>query len=153
MSTESQELEFLSWLQQKIPLLQHMGIQSLAFDRQKLSLRAALAENINDKGTGFGGSMSALGTLSGWALVTLALRQQLGDYDVVIRDSQMHYLAPATADLRCVVEMPAARQWQGFADRLKQKGRARIALQVQVYSAQVLVFSMDANYTALQKTI
>ena len=152
MSTALKDLEFLSWLQQEIPLLQHMGIQSLDFDRKKLLLRAALAENINDKGTGFGGSISALATLSGWALVTLALRQQLGDYDLVIRDSQMHYLAPATADLCCVVEMPSAQLWQVFCDRLQQKGRARIALQVQVYSAEVLVFSMDANYTALQKT-
>ncbi|OUS20180.1 hypothetical protein A9R01_18135 ['Osedax' symbiont bacterium Rs2_46_30_T18] len=151
MSSELSKVEFLSWLQQKIPLLQHMGIQCLDFDRQTLQLRAALAENINDKGTGFGGSISALATLSGWSLVTLALRQQLGDYDVVIRESQMHYLAPATADLCCVVEMPQAQQWQGFCDRLQQKGRARIALQVNVYSAQVLVFKMDGSYTALNK--
>ena len=146
-------VEFLNWLQQKIPLLQHMGIQRLDFNQQELILCAALAENINDKGTGFGGSISALATLSGWSLVTLALRQQLGDYDVVIRDSQMHYLAPATADLCCSVQMPQAQQWLVFCERLLQKGRARITLEVHVYSAELLVFSMDASYTALQKKV
>lgn len=141
--------QFLPWLKQQIPLLQFMGIQDLSFDEQGLELKAALAENVNDKGTGFGGSQAALATLAGWCWVTLSLRKVGCDCDVVIRDSQQQYTAPVTSDFSVQVTAVSAEVWRGFHQRLLEVGRARIPLEIQVNSDSGVAFTMSANYTAL----
>ena len=67
---------FLQWLKESIPLAAAMQIEALQFDGQQLEMRVPLAANVNDKGTGFGGSIAALATLAGWSLTTLYLRRQ-----------------------------------------------------------------------------
>ncbi|MGB1238883.1 MAG: YiiD C-terminal domain-containing protein [Pseudomonadales bacterium] len=141
--------EFLPQLLEQIPLLQHMGITQCELGECELVLAASLAPNVNDKGTGFGGSLSALATLSGWALVTLALERELGRFDVVVRDSQMKYLKPVTADFSCRVSLPERASWEAFTARLRERGRARVALSIALYSGDLVACELEANYTAL----
>ncbi|WP_372742417.1 YiiD C-terminal domain-containing protein [Neptunomonas sp.] len=147
-STQSTD-DFLQWLKTQIPLLNHMGLGDLEFDGCKLRLPAALAPNINDKGTGFGGSLATLATISGWCLTTLLLRDRSLDCDVMIRDCEMRYLAPVNGDFYAEVTLPGADQVDGFLARLKEKGRARLALEVSVIQQGTKALAMQGNYVAV----
>ncbi len=126
---ETDPERFLTWLQEQIPLLNHMGMKPLHFADNTLVMAAELAPNVNDKGTGFGGSLATLATLCGWALVTLRLRREGLNCDVMIRDSQLKYLAPVSSNFAAQAEFPES-EWSGFSNYLKEKGRSRVTLNV-----------------------
>jgi thioesterase domain-containing protein len=148
MSIDNSE-GFLEWLKTQIPLLNHMGLGELAYDNKQLVLPAELAPNINDKGTGFGGSLATLATISGWCLTTLLLKERGLDCDVMIRDCEMRYLAPVTGDFHAEVDTPSALELDSFQSRLNEKGRARLALEVFVIQNGVKALSMKGNYVAV----
>ncbi len=126
---ETDPERFLPWLQAQIPLLTHMGMKPLHFAGDTLVMAAELAPNVNDKGTGFGGSLATLATLCGWTLVTLGLRREGLDCDVMIRDSQLKYLAPVTGDFAAQAAFPES-EWPGFVSYLQEHGRSRVTLNV-----------------------
>lgn len=148
MPTQNSE-GFLEWLKTQIPLLNHMGLGQLTYDGKQLVLPAELAPNVNDKGTGFGGSLATLATISGWCLTTLLLKEQALDCDVMIRDCEMRYLAPVTGDFHAQVDTPSALELDSFLSRLKEKGRARLALDVFIIQDGVTALSMKGNYVAV----
>ena len=63
------------FLHEQIPLTQAMGVQIESYDEAQLVVTAPLEPNHNHLGTAFGGSLSALTTLTGYAMLWL----QLGD--------------------------------------------------------------------------
>ncbi|WP_261842081.1 thioesterase domain-containing protein [Aliamphritea ceti] len=141
--------KFLPWLQEQIPLLNHMGMKPLHFADNTLVMAAELAPNVNDKGTGFGGSLATLATLCGWALVTLKLRSVGLDCDVMIRDSQLKYLAPVTGDFAAQAELPKS-EWPGFIHYLQEKGRSRVTLNVVIMQqGESPALTLTGTYVAL----
>ncbi|MEO8810168.1 MAG: YiiD C-terminal domain-containing protein [Rhodanobacter sp.] len=116
------------FVRDEIPLARAMDLQLEAYDVDTLSLRAPLPPNINDKGCAFGGSLVSLMTLSGWALVELALRRQGLACDVFVAESDVRYLAPLWQDFRAEARLVDVDGWPVFFDTLAARGRARIGV-------------------------
>src|SRR5687768_7425366 len=97
-------LETEHFLHEQIPLTQSMGVRVESFDGARLILTAPLEPNHNHLGTAFGGSLSALATLAGYALLWL----QLGDRQahIVIRESTIRYRRPVRGTLRAICLRP-----------------------------------------------
>ena len=121
--------QLIRFIRDEIPLARAMDLQLQHYDADTLSLSAPLAPNVNDKGCAFGGSLVSLMTLSGWALVELALRRQGIDCDVFVAESGVRYLAPVWQDFRSEARLAPGGQWQPFFDTLAARGRARIAVE------------------------
>lgn len=143
--------QFLDWLRGQIPLINHMGLAEPAYDGASLTLSAALAPNVNDKGTGFGGSLATLATLCGWAMVTLYLRQQGRDCDVMIRDSQLRYLAPVTGDFSAITHLPEQRELDTFMTYMDSKGRGRLNLDVEIRQGDKVAMTLSGAYVAVER--
>ncbi|GGK54177.1 YiiD C-terminal domain-containing protein [Amphritea balenae] len=143
--------QFLVWLKGQIPLINHMGFGDLLYDGQSLQMPAALAPNVNDKGTGFGGSLSTVATLCGWAMVTLYLREQGRDCDVMIRDSQIKYLAPVTGDFAAVAELPDQSELDTFISFMDNKGRGRLNLEIEVRQGDKVAMTLSGAYVAIDR--
>ena len=144
--------EFLLWLKGQIPLINHMGFGDLIYDGRSLQMPAELAPNVNDKGTGFGGSLSTVATLCGWAMVTLYLREQGLDCDVMIRDSQLKYLAPVTGDFAAVVELPEQTELDTFLSYMEEKGRGRLNLEIEVRQGDKVAMTLSGAYVAIKRS-
>ncbi|UTW12432.1 YiiD C-terminal domain-containing protein [Marinobacterium rhizophilum] len=141
--------EFQRWLLGQIPLLNHMGLGAIGYDGQRLSIPAALAPNVNDKGTGFGGSQATLATICGWSLATLLLREQGLDCDLVIADSHLEYLSPVTADFVAHARLPDTASLDAFLERLGSKRRARLDLVIELCQGERVAMRMAGRYVAL----
>ena len=102
------------------------------FDGDTLRLRAPLAAHVNDKGCAFGGSLASLMTLAAWGVLTLRLHAIGIHADVFVADSQLQYRAPLFADLHAQARLAADADWDGFLARLRERGRAGIALEASV---------------------
>lgn len=139
---------FASQSRQAIPLLQSMAVQFTAFDDDGLRIDMPLAPNINDKQTGFGGSIAALATAAGWAAITLLLQSRNSQYDVMVVESHMRYLAPATEDfyaLACVTRS-AKSAFHRTLD-LQPYGRITLPVMVEQNGQQI------ATYTGTYKVV
>ncbi len=123
-STQAQQL--IQFIRDEIPLAHTMDLQLGTCNDDMLSLLAPLAPNVNDKGCAFGGSLVSLMTLSGWALVELALRQRGEDCDVFVAESTVRYLAPLWQDFSSEARLAADADWATFFRTLNVRGRARI---------------------------
>jgi thioesterase domain-containing protein len=142
---------FLEWLKGQIPLINHMGFAPLQWDGQTLAMGAALAPNVNDKGTGFGGSLATVATLCGWSIVTLHLRELGRDDDVVIANSQLEYFLPVTSDFTAITCLPDADVLSVFDSKMAAKGRARMDLVIEIEQAGKTALRLTGTYVAMEK--
>jgi thioesterase domain-containing protein len=116
-------------LDEHIPMARHMNLRITCVDASGLRLDAPLAPNINDKGTGFAGSLATLATLAGWALATLLAEQALGaPCEAAVFESELRYVRPVTGDFHAVCAMPSEARQKAFADALRERGRAKLEL-------------------------
>jgi thioesterase domain-containing protein len=119
----------IQFIRDEIPLARAMDLQLRHHDADMLSLWAPLAPNVNDKGCAFGGSLVSLMTLSGWALVELALRRRGIECDVFVAESGVRYLAPLWQDFCSAARLTPDAHWDTFFGTLAARGRARIAVE------------------------
>jgi len=143
--------EFLSWLRTQIPLINHMGFKPLQYDGRSLVMSAELEPNINDKGTGFGGSLATVATLCGWSMVTLYRREQGFDNDVVIHTSELEYLRPVTGDFAAHVALPDTEALATFDAKMAERGKARLDLIIEVRQGEKVAMRLNGSYVAMEK--
>ena len=120
--------QFAAHIRANIPLTRHLDFRFLGWDGEHLAMTAALAPNVNDKGTLFAGSQMALLTLAGWAYATLLARP--ASVDVVAATSTMAFHAPIRADMEIAAAVPLDERAR-YQQRLLRKGRASLAVRVQ----------------------
>lgn len=163
---------FLDWLGEAIPLVGSLGITCMARDQDSLRWELALTPNLNDKGTGFGGSLAAQTTLLGWCWTTLWLRRRGYNRDVVVAEASQRFLAPVTGDYRLICRPEASGSsdvdasgaaGQGSAgqvgretgaeaaleQRLAERGKGRIALVQQLWCGDTLCLEARGDYAVL----
>lgn len=114
------------YLHEHIPLTRQLGATAEIWDGVTLRLAAPLEPNLNHRSTAFGGSLSAVAILSGWALVHLALRDRGVEARVVIQRSELDFLDPVDGDFTATAALPPAIEWERFLATLKRHRRARV---------------------------
>lgn len=136
------------FLHEQIPLTQAMGVKLESYDGAQLVVTAPLEPNHNHLGTAFGGSLSALTTLAGYAMLWL----QLGDRHahIVIRESSIRYKRPVRGTLRAVCARPDDASLAAFKTTFQSTGKAHLKLQVQVVHADQVCVMFDGDFVALR---
>ncbi|MDN3525439.1 YiiD C-terminal domain-containing protein [Halomonas sabkhae] len=146
---EDDPLAFLAWLHDAIPLAGQLGIRDMHRQGDSLTWQLALTPNLNDKGTGFGGSLTAQTTLLGWCWVTLWLRRQGIERDVVVAESRQRFLAPVTGDYRLTCTPEDEQGRATLAASLQKGGKGRIALVQQLWCGDTLCLEARDDYAVL----
>jgi thioesterase domain-containing protein len=145
----------LGWqekLHQLLPLSVAMGVRVDDATDGRLRFAVPLAMNANDKGTGFGGSIAALGIMAGWSAVSELCEREFGSVDVVIQHADTDYVAPAESDFAAIANLPDAADRRRFLYTLKRRGRSRIVVTADVVAADnVLVARVRGQYVARKR--
>lgn len=126
-----------------------MGVRVVAVEADRVVLRAPLAENINHRGTLFGGSASALAILAAWSVVHLRLRETGMGHRLVIQRNTMHYDAPVTGDFEVIGRLAEPEAWERFVETLMRRGRARIAATAELAYEGAVAGRLEADFVAL----
>lgn len=151
-STPEDLLRALDAHLQAMPPVAALRLRIACYDGARLSLRAPLDANVNDKGCAFGGSLASLMTLAGWGLATLQLQAHGLDAAVYVADSQVRYLAPLYEDLDASAWLGDG-DWDAVRAALRASGRASMVLQSQVAGAGgTVAASGRARYVAFLRT-
>jgi thioesterase domain-containing protein len=120
--------EITRYLHEHIPLTAHLGTRVVGWDGVTVRLAAPLGPNLNHRGTAFGGSLSALAILAGWALVHLALRDRGIEARVVIQRTELDFEEPVDGDFTAEATLPAEKDLARFLATLRRHGRARVTV-------------------------
>jgi thioesterase domain-containing protein len=134
----------------ELPVTQHLGIGVESEDANGLVLSLPLAPNRNHQGGIFAGSLNAVATLTGWALLWLVLRRAASEAAVVIQDSTIEYLRPVAEDCRTRCAWPEPGKLNRFLDTLARHRRARLSLTVEVLAAGGPVARFAGRYVAFR---
>ena len=144
---------FTDFLRDRIPLVRAMELRVLVADAHRVCIAAPLEPNLNLHGTAFGGSLAALGILSGWAALYRGLLEVgLADAALVVRQSELDYLKPARGELLAECHRPDAG-WLTFIETLHRGQRAGIAVESRVRSAGLDVLRVSGRYVAIPGAI
>jgi len=121
--------ELENYLREGIPLTRAMAISVVRADAETVLLQAPLAPNINQHGTMFGGSASAIAILAAWSLLHIRLHLAGRPAGIVIQRSTMDYLRPIHGDvLARAAYPPETPEWDQFLRMLTRKGKGRLEL-------------------------
>jgi thioesterase domain-containing protein len=137
-------------LADELPVTQHLGIAVEGEDADGLRFSLPLEPNRNHQGGIFAGSLNAVATLTGWALVWLVLRRAASRAVVVIQDSTIEYLRPVAEDCRTRCAWPDPKDLDRFLETLARHHRARLSLRVDVIAAEGPVARFSGRYVAIR---
>lgn len=135
---------------EQIPLTRAMGVRVVANDEHGFAIEAPVASNSNHLRTAFGGSINAVATLAAYGLLWLELHDPA--VHVVVAESSIRFLRPVRVMIRAVCQRPNADEWAAFQRRLAEKGKARIALRVNVVEAEQTVAEFEGTFVARAHT-
>lgn len=139
-------------LMSDIPITQAMQMQIAAWDGESLSMAAPLGPNVNDKGCAFGGSLSSVMTLAGWALVQLAITEREMDCDIYVQDSTIRYLAPVWTDFVAEACLEPHINFSDFFSALNARGKARLSVRCEIRLPDgSIATSLTARFVALSR--
>jgi len=136
------------YLHGHIPLTRAMGARVAAYDGREVLVTAPLAPNHNHLGTAFGGSLSAVATLAGYALLWLELREPAAH--VVIRRSTLEFHHPVRGELRAHCRAPGAPALTAFRETFARKGKARLELRVEIIEEGRVAVEFTGTFVALR---
>jgi thioesterase domain-containing protein len=142
------DLESLgAYLTARIAPARALGVTLEAID--PLTIAAPLEANLNDKGTGFAGSLYSVAALAGWALLTRWCAAEGVDAEVVLQSSTARFLAPARAGFRAVAHEPTPAERDRLRRMLARGGRGRAELAVDVRCHEAIVMSFAGAYAVI----
>jgi thioesterase domain-containing protein len=142
------DLESLrAYLTARIAPARALGVRVEAVD--PVTISAPLVSNLNDKGTGFAGSLFSVAALAGWALVMRWCAAESLEAEVVLQSSTARFLAPARADFRALAHEPPAAQRDKLHRMLTRSGRGRAEVAVDVKCHEALVMSFSGVYAVI----
>jgi thioesterase domain-containing protein len=136
------------FLHEQIPITHVMGVKLESYNGTRLVVTAPLEPNHNHLGTAFGGSLSALTTLTGYAMLWL----QLGDRNahIVIRESSIRYNRPVRGILRAVCLRPDDATLAAFRQRFADTGKAHVNLKVHIEHAGEICVKFEGGFVAIR---
>jgi len=134
-------------LHNDIPMTKYMQLEVEKIEDNSLITKIPLEPNINDKGTGFAGSLSTLVTISAWSACYLETKK-LG-YEksmIAIIKSDTSYKAPVTKDMFCKTIMPTQEQIKTLEKKLKEKGSASLKVKSQIIEEEKVCVDFEGIY-------
>lgn len=134
---------------EKMPITQHLEFSLSTGEGEEIIASAPLKANLNHMGSAFGGSISMLTTLTGWAMVHTLLDEMRHKAQILIQESDIEYLQPIRDDLRVVCERPEESAVERFHHMLERWGRARLELKCKIYEAGDRAVTFIGQYVAL----
>ncbi len=143
------EKEFEKFLHVNIPITKAMEFKFLEYSPKRVRISARLEPNVNDKGTGFGGSISTLMTLCGWAMATKIMALEDPKAQVVVQSSKINYLKPVTGDFTADCSLEDGAAVKEFLETYRTRKKARLKLKVDCYDGWVKTAEYEGKYVAL----
>lgn len=137
------------YLLNSIPILKHHKFKLNYLAENSIQLSAPISENKNHYDTAFGGSISTLGIVTGWALLLYKVKKENLPLRLVIQQNSIHYKKPIFSDFISKAEINT-EHWNEFIETSLQKGKAKVMMEIKISSNEVICAEQNCFYAALK---
>jgi thioesterase domain-containing protein len=138
---------------EEMPITKHLEFSLAAESDGKLRASAPLKPNANHMGTAFGGSLSMLATVTGWAMMHQLVQDAVEDMkrrvEVIIQEGDIEYIKPVRDNISVICERPDEDTIERFRSMLDRWGRARLDLKCKIDAAGERAVTFIGRYVAL----
>lgn len=138
------------YLYENIPLARAMEVDVEVAGPEPVVLTAPLEPNTNHRSTAFGGSVSTLATLAGWAAVHGRLAGEGRTAQVVIQSGTTDYVLPVRGAFRAVCDGIEPAQWLRLKRAFDRSGKGRAVVEVRVEVDGRSVARFEGAYVAIR---
>lgn len=152
-SLKKKMIRLEEYIKHNIPLTNFINFHITELTPNSIKISAPLKPNDNHYGTVFGGSLAIMGILAGWGLLHFNMIEDGVKGTLVIQEGKMKFLRPALTDFEAVNLDLTPDVWNNFKDDYLAKGRAKIRIKSQLYSAGKLVAIHEGVYVVLSEPI
>ena len=146
-----EELERL--IVEEMPITQHLDFTLATDENGRLRASAPLQPNANHLGSAFGGSLSMLATVTGWAMMHQVVEDAVEDMrrrvEVMIQESDIEYLRPVYENISVICERPDEDALDRFEQMMERWGRARLELKCKIDAAGERAVTFIGQYVAM----
>ena len=136
----------------KIPITGEMGFEILTLEHDRCELFAPLPPNHNHKNTAFGGSLYSIAVLTPWTWLDHQKQKHQWNGDIVIGWSEMKFIRPVEEDFKTKLLTPNPEAFTRFSSAFKTRAKAKLRLESQVYSNEILCASFIGDFVLVGKT-
>lgn len=148
-----EELERL--IVEEMPITEHLEFSLAADEDGRVHASAPLQPNANHMGSAFGGSLSMLATVTGWAMMHQVFEDAVEDMkrrvEVMIQESDIEYLRPVYENISVICERPDEDALERFERMMDRWGRARLELKCKIDAAGERAVTFMGKYVAMAK--
>ena len=141
--------EITTHLHTQIPMTRQMGILVTRFDETEVETAAPLEANINHQQSAFGGSIAALGIVTGFVAIWGNLQSRGIQAELVIQHSETDFSKPALGDMEARSRTLSSTAMEEFTKTLEKNGRARILVTSDIFAQGKLIASNTGTFVAI----
>lgn len=136
-------------LHEHIPIARAFGVEVLDVGPAGVCLAAPIEPNLNHRMTAFGGSVTSVAMMAGWASVETRLQSEGRSAYTVIHQSSVRFDVPIESAFRAQPLRPTKEAWDRMCRSLERYGRGRVAIRVEVRVGDSLVALLEGSYVAI----
>ena len=141
--------EFEQFLHNQIPVTKAMEFSVKEFTPSKVEISAKLEPNKNHQSTAFGGSISCLMTVAGWALTFANIKEADPNAHIVISKSNIRYLKPIKKDFTAECTLTNEDDKINFIKMYNKNHKGKLFVKVYCYEDGILAAEFEGQYVAL----
>ena len=136
-------------LHSQIPMTLQMGILVQRFSNEGVIATAPLQANINHQQSAFGGSIAALGIVTGFVAIWGNLQTRTISAELVIQHSETEFSKPGLGDMEARSRALSQSALESFMATLNSNGTARILVTTDIFSDSKLIASNTGTFVAI----
>jgi thioesterase domain-containing protein len=139
-----------TFLYQEIPLTKDMGLKIKEYSPELILTTAPLNQNINDKGSVFGGSSSALMIITAWSLIKLNCQKHGITSDIVIHKNETTWNKALYEDLIIQARFKKSYNFNDIKHALKRSKPQRVECFIELQDEAANIYStMTTKYVII----
>ncbi len=140
--------EFEQFLHQQIPVTKAMEFNVLEITPSRVRISAKLEPNKNHQSTAFGGSISCLMTVTGWALMYANMKEIDPNAHIVISKSSIKYLKPVKKDFTAECTLTNEADKINLFKMYNKNHKGKLSVKVYCYEDGFLAAEFEGQYVA-----
>lgn len=142
--------EAQNYIYQNIPITKAMGFEIVELTRNEIILGAPIENNINHRGSAFGGSIDSLFLTTGWAFIRFLIDHYKPTPIIVGSKGCTTFLKPILNNFESKLKLPDVKVIDEFLDTYKRFGKARITLEAVIEDEEKIYAAFRGDYVVVK---
>lgn len=119
-----------NYIETNIPIIKSLKFSISEINGNNIVVEAPFKEHINHTNSAFGGSISSLMTLAGWAKAKVIMESIDNKATIVIQESNVKFIKPVLDDFIAYTDTEDITDMVKFENMYKKHGKTRINIKV-----------------------